>query len=197
LASGADCGSQRVVARVADAHPRRDLDRPECLRHPHVPDPGDEPLILERLPEPPAGGTAQPRDGGVEVDLGGEHVLAEPADWTGLERQHRAVPEDAFELVATKHEPRSSHPLLASRLDPPAPGHPQMTPHDDPSFEPEQEMLADGLDRLQHPPVDAFRHAGRPAARIRRLDLQPLSDERLQTARGTVKRVALGHCGEA
>jgi hypothetical protein len=72
-----------------------------------------------------------------------------------------------------------------------------MASHDDSSFEPEQQMLADGLDRLQHSPVDAFRYSGRPAARIRRLDLQPLADERLQTACGTVKRVALGHCGPA
>ena len=72
-----------------------------------------------------------------------------------------------------------------------------MAPHDDPAFEPEQEMLADRLDRLEHPPVDALRDTGRLAARVRRLDLEPLPDERLQTARSTVKRVALGHCGPA
>ena len=80
------------------------------------------------------------------------------------QRQHRAVPEDALELVATKHEPRPARPLLAARLDPPAPGHPQMAPHDDAAFEPEQEMLADSFDRLEHPPVDAFCDTGRLAA---------------------------------
>ena len=57
-------------------------------------------------------------------------------------------------------------------------------------------MLADGLDRLEHAPVDALRDTGRLAARVRRLDLEPLPDERLQAARGTMKRVALGHCGQ-
>ena len=71
---------EHLVGDVAHTRPRRDLDLPERLGHPHVPDPGHEPLILERLPQPKVGGAAQPRDGGVEVDLVGEHVLAEPAD---------------------------------------------------------------------------------------------------------------------
>ena len=58
-------------------------------------------------------------------------------------------------------------------------------------------MLADGLDRLEHAPVDPLRDTGRLAARVRRLDLEPLPDERLQTARSAMKRVALGHCGPA
>ena len=58
-------------------------------------------------------------------------------------------------------------------------------------------MLADGLDRLEHAPVDALCDTGRLAARVRRLDLEPLPDERLQTTRSTMKRVALGHCGPA
>jgi hypothetical protein len=84
-------------------------------------------------------------------------------------------------------------PLPAARLDPPAPGHAQMAPHNDAAFEREQEMLADSLDRLEYPPVDAFRDTGDPAAGVRRLDFEPLPDERLQTTRSTMKRVALGH----
>ena len=72
-----------------------------------------------------------------------------------------------------------------------------MAPHDDPAFEPEQQMLADGLDRLEHAPVDALRDTGRLAARVRRLDLEALPDERLQAAGSAMKRVALGHCGPA
>ena len=71
-----------------------------------------------------------------------------------------------------------------------------MAPDDDPAFEPEQEMLADRLDRLEHPPVDALCDTGHLGARVGRLDLEPLPDERLQTARSTVKGVALGHCGQ-
>jgi hypothetical protein len=51
-----------------------------------------------------------------------------------------------------------------------------MAAHDESSFEPEQEMLADGLDRLEHAPVDPLRDTGRLAARVRRLDLEPLPD---------------------
>ena len=40
-----------VVLHLPHAQPRRDLDRPERLGHPHVPDPRDEPLILQRLAE--------------------------------------------------------------------------------------------------------------------------------------------------
>ena len=69
-----------------------------------------------------------------------------------------------------------------------------MAPHDDPTFEAQQEMLADGLYRLEHAPVHAFRDTGHPAARVRRLDLEPLPNERLQATRGSMKRVALGHC---
>jgi hypothetical protein len=58
-------------------------------------------------------------------------------------------------------------------------------------------MLADGLDRFEYPSVDALRHTGRPATRVRRLGFEPLPDERLQTARSAMKRVALGHCDPA
>ena len=68
-----------------------------------------------------------------------------------------------------------------------------MAPHDDPAFEPEQQMLADGLDRLEHAAVDALRDTGRLGARVRRIDLESLPDERLQAAGRTMKRVALGH----
>ena len=54
-------------------------------------------------------------------------------------------------------------------------------------------MLADCLDRLEHSSVDARRNAGYQAARVRRLDLEPLPDERLQAARSAMERVALGH----
>ena len=54
------CISRRAASRAsrnvsslasAQAHPRRDPHLPERLRHPHVPDPGDEALVLERLAE--------------------------------------------------------------------------------------------------------------------------------------------------
>ena len=68
-----------------------------------------------------------------------------------------------------------------------------MAADDDASFEPEQKVLTDRLDRLQHSSVDADRDPRCLAARVRRLDLEPLPDERLQAARGAMERVALGH----
>ncbi len=68
-----------------------------------------------------------------------------------------------------------------------------MAPDDDASLEAEQEVLPDGLDRLEHAAVDARRDAGRLRARVGRLDLEPLADERLEPPRRTVKRVPLGH----
>jgi hypothetical protein len=64
---------------------------------------------------------------------------------------------------------------------------------DQPALEAQQEVLADGLHALQRPPVQARRDAGRRRARMRRLDLDALADERLQALRGAVERVALGH----
>jgi hypothetical protein len=72
-----------------------------------------------------------------------------------------------------------------------------MAPHDDLAFEPKQQMLPDCLDRLEHAAVDALRDTGRLAARVRRLNLEPLPDEWLQAAGSTMKRVALGHFGPA
>ena len=141
---------------------------------------------------------AQPSHGGVKIDLGSEHVLAEPAQ-TG---RASSVSTGPFQRTPSSSSPRStSHgcPVrgLPRRLDPPAPGHPQVAAHDESPFEPEQEMLADGLHRLEHAPVDPLRDTGRLAARVRRLDLEPLPDERLQPPRSAMKRVALGHCGPA
>ena len=150
-------------------------------------------MILERLAEPHLAGAAQSRDGGVEVELLSQHVLAEPAQVPGLERQHRPVPEHALERLAPEHEPRQAASLLPTRLDPPATGHAQVAAHDDPALEAEQQVLADRLDRLEHASVDAGSDLRRLGARVRRLDLEPLADERPQPHRRTMERVALGH----
>ena len=185
--------AQRLVAGLAHAQPGRDADRPERLGHPHVPDPGDEPLVLERLAQPQVPGPAQPRHDRVEIDLGREHVLAEPAQVSRLEREDGPVPEHALELVAAKHEPRESSARLPARLDPPAAGHPQVAADDDPALEAKQQVLPDGFDRLEHAAVDPRRDAGRLGAGMRRLHLEPLADERLEPHRSAVERVALGH----
>ena len=80
-----------------------------------------------------------------------------------------------------------------ARLEPPASGHPQVAPHDHPALEPEQEVLAHRVDRLEDPAVDAGRDAGGLAARMRRLDLEPLADERLEPPRRAMDCVPFGH----
>ena len=53
-----------------------------------------------------------------------------------------------------------------------------MAAQDEPALEAQEEVLADGLDAEEPPPVEALRDAGHPRARMRRLDLEPLADER-------------------
>ena len=109
-----------------------------------------------------------------------------------------SVSTGPFQSTPSSVSPRStSHgrPVrcLPARLDPPATGHPQVAADDEPALEAEQQVLADRLDRLEHAAVDTRRDLRRLGARVRRLDLEPLADERLQPQRRTVERVALGH----
>jgi hypothetical protein len=65
--------------------------------------------------------------------------------------------------------------------------------NDEPALEAEEQILADGLDRFEHPTVDCLGNAGGLRARVRRHRLNPLAYEWLQLARGAMERVALGH----
>ena len=68
-----------------------------------------------------------------------------------------------------------------------------MAPDDEASLETQQQVLADRLDRLEHASVDPRGDLGRLGARVRRLDLEPLPDERLKPKRRSVKCVPFGH----
>jgi hypothetical protein len=68
--------------------------------------------------------------------------------------------------------------------------------YDDASLEAQQEVLPDCVHGLEAPPIDAFGDLGRACARMERLDLEPLADERLETPRCTVERIAFGHIGQ-
>jgi hypothetical protein len=63
----------------------------------------------------------------------------------------------------------------------------------DAALEAEEEVLADGVDALEHPAVDRARDAGRLAPRVRALRLYPVSDERADSRRSAVDRISLGH----
>ncbi len=61
------------------------------------------------------------------------------------------------------------------------------------TLEPEEQVLADRLDRFENAAVDALGDALGLGARMRRLGRDPFADKRLQTACGQMKRVSLGH----
>src|SRR5437763_4775116 len=71
-----------------------------------------------------------------------------------------------------------------------------MAPQDEPSLETQEEVLADGLDGFERSPVELLREAFQRRARVRRLHLDPLADERLEAARRAVERVTFRHGGQ-
>ena len=96
--------------------------------------------------------------------------------------------------LAAEHEPRPPEHGLLDRLHVPAPVHPQVAPDDEPALEPEQEVLPDRLDRLEPTSrAEALRDARHLGLRMRRLDLDDLSHERLEPTRRAMERIALGH----
>jgi len=56
-----------------------------------------------------------------------------------------------------------------------------------------QQVLADRLDRFEHAAVETLSDPFGLRARVRRLGLDPLADERLQAPGSPVEGVALGH----
>jgi hypothetical protein len=63
----------------------------------------------------------------------------------------------------------------------------------DAALEPEQEVLPDRVHSLEAKAVETRRDAEHCAARMRRLCLDTLADERPQPARRAVDAVTLGH----
>jgi hypothetical protein len=68
-----------------------------------------------------------------------------------------------------------------------------MTPENEATFEPENQVLSDGFDALEAPSVQLLCDAGRGTARVRRLDLQRLADESLEPQRRSVESITFGH----
>jgi hypothetical protein len=68
-----------------------------------------------------------------------------------------------------------------------------MGPEHETALETEHEVLADGLDRFEPPPVEAFGDPLRSGPRVRGLDLDPIADQHLKPRRRSVKRVAFRH----
>ena len=133
------------------------------------------------------------RDNRVDVELRPEHVRAELG-----EAPPSSVSTGPFHCTASSSAPRrTSHGSPAREVprgvDPPAPVHPQVAADDEPALEAKQQVLPDGLDRLEHAPVHGLGNTRRLSTRIRRRRLEPLTDERLQAPGGAVERITLWH----
>ena len=68
-----------------------------------------------------------------------------------------------------------------------------MRPQDDTTFEAEDQVLAERLDRFERAAVDPLGDALGLRSRMRRVGRDPLADEHLQAACRPVDRVPLGH----
>jgi hypothetical protein len=173
-----------LVADVAEHPPGRDARVPERLGEPHVPDPGNEPLVEESLPDDALRiREAKPTNHILDLGLRGEQIRAKSPDGALVEREDRSVPLPRLPRASPEHEPRAAACGRATSLDPPTAAHPQVAANDDASLEPEQEVLPDRLHALEHTTVDGLRYFRRQALRVRALGLDPLPDERLEERR--------------
>ena len=170
---------------------------PERLGEPHVPDPGDERLVEERLAERARAVGAHACRASIASSAAARSRMSGPSRASArvVQLEHRPVPEDG--LDARRRAARATgvpDAPLARAGAPPAAGHAQVRAHDDAAREPKQQVLADRLDRLEHAArrpcsatrVGRARGCGDSAAIA-------LADERLQPMRRAVQRVALGH----
>jgi hypothetical protein len=136
---------------------------------------------------------SEPRGHRIEIGRAAEDVGAQPSNRTLVELEHRPVHLYGLELLAAQDEPRTPQDRRPTRPHEPAPAHTEVAPEHDPALEAQQEVLADRLNGLQPQAVQAFGHSGHRGARMRRLGLDALPDERLETAGGAMHGVALGH----
>ena len=136
------------------------------------------------------GGPHSCRDG-CRVGRVREQVRAETEVGAVRQAEHRAVPEPRLELGATQHEPGAPLRRSSRGHDAPATRHAEMAVDDDAAVEAEEQVLAAGLDGLEHAPVDGPGDGA--AARVRRRRLDPRPRKRTEPAGGAADAVALWH----
>jgi hypothetical protein len=154
-------------------------------------------LVEQGVADLPARLATEVRHHPVEVGVGSEDVWAEPPNRPRGQLEHRPVPEHSLVLHAAQHEPRSPQERRPAGKDAPAASHTQMAAQHHPALEAKEEVLPGGLDGQQQPAVDLLGHARRRSPGMRALRLETLADEHLQSPRGPVEGIALGHGGEA
>src|SRR5919197_728382 len=123
------------VGDLLEPAPGRHARFPERLRPPDVPDPCDETLIEQSIPDRPAGLAAQVRNHGLEIRRLSEDVWPQAPNGPVGEFEDRPVPEDGLPSGTAEHEPRATEEPGAPCLHAPAPGHPQVTAENNSVFE--------------------------------------------------------------
>ena len=99
--------ARELLTRHLRSRPRRQATVPEELGEPHVPDPGDEPLVEERIAEETRAALGGPHSARARrVRRVREQIRAETEVGAGREPERRAVPESRLELGAAQDEPR-------------------------------------------------------------------------------------------
>ena len=110
-----------------------------------------------------------------------------------IELEDGAVEHRADVLVTAQNEPRPAEDRRVAAQHEPTSLHAQVAAQDEPALEAEEEVLADCLDVLEPKAVEARRELLHGRARMRRLDLELLSNEHLQATSGAMKGVPFGH----
>ena len=183
-------------ATSRDARPRRDADLPERLGHPHVPDPGDEPLVAAAPRRASVAGSPQratvasiASNSAVREDVRAEpppHRRARaraPARSRAPPRARRRGGRATAGRRASRRGARpASGPLMRRWLrttSPPSKRRRRFLP------------TASTVSSTRPSTRSATPRHLRP--RVRRLDLEALADEHLQPPRGAMERIAFGH----
>jgi hypothetical protein len=187
-------GVQLVVAQLTDRAPGRNPPVPQRLGEPHVPNACDQTLVEQGLAnEARRVHLSNAWDEIRDVGVLGKEIRTEVAEWPALQCEHRPVPLASLPIAPAQHEPREPPQRRAARIEPPAATHAEMATEDDVAFESQEQMLPHRFDALEHASVEDARDAGRLPSRVRALDLEPLSYERLKEHRRPVERIALRH----
>jgi hypothetical protein len=148
IASPAESGLELAVGDVAEPQPGRQTRVPQDLGEPHVSDPRHDSLIEEDVAEQSVGlGRANSGEKLCHRMSRFKEVGPEVRRTAAIEGEDWPVPLARLPAFRAQDEPRSTGPRARVPFShAPASVHPEVAPNDDTAFEPEQQVLADGID---------------------------------------------------
>jgi hypothetical protein len=189
--------SQLGVRDIGETPPGRHTRSPERLGLPEVADSGNQPLVEHRVADLASlVVSAQAPEHRLEVGRLGEDVRAESLRDAAVELEDGTVEHRTDVLLAPQHEPRLPEDRRVPAEDTPTSLHAQVAANHEAAFEVEQQVLPDCLDALQSATVEPRRELLYGCAWMRRLDLELLPDQYLQSTCGAVKGVPFGHAAK-